>query len=414
MKIISFLDKFLKYPDKITFFKNEAHSKLEKTNHNQAERRFLFIIADSGGGHRSSANAVKAEIESLIPNACVFLMPAVDILNTPQRLLSRFIEESYNTALKYGAYWMEPLLFNSVFVMEKPVIFQYISLRNSQIIKSFDPEAVVAFVPATQNISYLALKYLKKEKEVPLYTVITDLVSLRDNWIIKEQYKSFVPTEKAKKYFLSKGISEDKMIISGLPINPKFYKDTQSIEDLKSKYNINKELFTIMILMGGSGAYSIYKYSKIIDELGLPVQIIACCGKSKSLKEKVEKLSKVSDIPIHVFGFTKDIPEIMKISDILITKPGPGSIAESISQNLPMLIDASNYIMWQERGNAEYIEENNLGMVFRSISEFNKKITDLVINKDNYKSIKNSMVNFPKNNATNIIAKSILNFEKDL
>lgn len=413
MKIINFLDKFLKYPDKITGFKNEAHSLLEKTNYKEAKRKFLFIIADSGGGHRATANAVKAEIESLIPDSCVFLMPAVDILNTPQRLFSRFIEESYNNAIKIGAYWMEPFLFNSVFVMELPFIFQYISLRNSQIIKSFEPEAVVAFVPATQEISYLALKYLKKEKEIPLYTVITDIVSMRNNWIIKEQANSFVPTEQSKAFFENRGISSEKMVVSGLPVHPNFYKKIENKDEIKVKYNVNKDIFTIMIIMGGNGSYSIYTYCKLIENLNLPVQIIACCGKSKSLKEKIEIFSKNSKIPIYTFGFTKEIPELMQMSDLLITKPGSVSIAESITQNLPILIDASSYIMWQEKGNDEYIEKNNIGGAFRSKKELTEKLIDLVKNKEKYNSIKNSMINFPKINSTNLIARALLNYEQE-
>jgi UDP-N-acetylglucosamine:LPS N-acetylglucosamine transferase len=412
MKIIKFLDRFLKYPDKITNFRNVAHIRLEKTNYQQAKRRFLFIIADSGGGHRASANAVKTEIENLIPDSCVYLMPAVDILAHPQRLFSRFIEESYNYALKIGAYWMEPLLFNSVFIMERPFIHQYISLRNSQIIKSFQPEAIVAFVPATQDITYLALRHLKKEKEIPLYTAITDLVSMRENWIIKDQYLSFVPTEQVKDFFASKGIPENKMVVSGLPINPNFYKTSESKEEIRRKYNITQDIFTIMILMGGNGSYSIFNYCNLINQMGLPAQIIACCGKSKSLKRKVTKLAKSTKTPIYVFGFTKEIPELMKMSDLLITKPGPGSIAESISQDLPILIDASNFIMWQERGNAEYIEDNKIGMAFRSITDFHDKLNDLVMNKETYQMIKNNMVKFPKTNATSMIAKAILNPEK--
>ncbi len=414
MKIINFLDRFLKYPDKITNFKNVAHLRLEKTNYQQAKRRFLFIIADSGGGHRASADAVKTEIENLIPDSCVYLMPAVDILANPQRLFSRFIEESYNYALKIGAYWLEPLLFNSVFIMERPFIHQYISLRNSQIVNSFQPEAIVAFVPATQDITYLALRHLKKEKEIPLYTVITDLVNMRDNWIIKEQYQSFVPTEQAKDFFVSKGIPEKKIVVSGLPINPNFYKISENSEELRKKYKITQNIFTIMILMGGNGSYSIYNYCNLINNMDLPVQIIACCGKSNSLKEKVTKFAKTSKMPIYVFGFTKEIPELMRISNLLITKPGPGSITESISQNLPILIDASKYIMWQERGNAEYIETNNIGMAFRSMKEFSKKLADLVTNKEKYQLIKNNMVNFPKTNSTSMIAKEILNPEKQL
>ncbi|MFN8674422.1 MAG: glycosyltransferase [Candidatus Sericytochromatia bacterium] len=414
MGIINLLDNFLKYPDKLTGFKNHAHARLEKTNYKSAERRFLFVIADSGGGHRTTANAVKAEIESLIPNSCIFLMPGVDILAHPQRVFGRLVEETYNTALKVGAYWVEPFLFKSLSGMELPLMFEYIYLRNSQLIETFNPEAIISFVPATQNISYYALKYLKREKEIPLYTVITDLNSMRDSWIIEDQSYSFVPTEKAKDFFIKLGIKEEKMIVTGLPVNPKFYKKFDNIEELKEKYELKKDLFTIMIIMGGYGSYSIYKYSKLIEELNLPVQIIACCGKSKSLYENVTKLSKESKTPIKVLGFTDKLPELMAISDVIISKPGSVTVVESINQNLPLLIDASNYIMWQEKGNAEYIEENKIGMAFRSETDLSEKIKFLVTNKDKYLEIKNNIVNFPKSNATNFIAKAILEPNKYL
>ena len=414
MKFINALKTILKVPDQITGFKNEAHVLLEKTNYKQAKRKFLFIIADSGGGHRSTANAVKAEIESLCPDSCVFLMPAVDILNTPQRLFSRLIEESYNNAIKVGAYWMEPFLFNSVFVMELPVIFQYIALRNAQIIDSFQPEAVVAFVPATQEITYLALKHLKKESEIPLYTVITDIVSMRNNWIIPEQAHAFVPTEQAKEFFAGRGIPKEKMVVSGLPVHPNFYKETVRREDLQHKHQLDPALFTIMIVMGGNGSYSIYKYCQLIEQLGLAVQILACCGKSKSIKEKVDLFAKTAKTTIRVFGFTTEIPELMKISDVLITKPGSVSIAESISQNLPLLIDASKYIMWQEKGNDEYIEQNNIGLAFRSKTELAEQLAELVKCPEKYASIKDSIVKFPKINSSHLIAQHLLNSESSV
>jgi UDP-N-acetylglucosamine:LPS N-acetylglucosamine transferase len=409
VKILDILENTLKYPDKITGFKNQAHALLEKTNYKQAKRKFLFIIADSGGGHRATANAVKAAIENLLPDSCVYLMPAVDILNTPQRLFSRLIEESYNQSIKMGTYWMEPLLFNSVFIMELPVIHHYIALRNAQIIDTFQPEAIVSFVPATQEITYLALCHLKKEKEIPLYTVITDIVSMRHNWIMKEQAYSFVPTEQALAFFSNRGIPKEKMLVSGLPVHPHFYADTASKLEIQSKYNLDQNLFTIMILMGGNGSQSIYKYCKQINDLGLPVQIIACCGKSKTIKAKVEIFAKVSKIPIHVFGFTKDIPELMKVSDVLITKPGSVSIAESITQELPLLIDASSYIMWQEKGNDAYIEQNEIGMAFRTKYELTEKLTKLVAQPECYQAIKNKMTAFPKKNSTQLIANILIN-----
>ncbi len=408
MKIINLLDKALDIPDKLTRFKNAAHAQLEKTNYKQAKRRFLFIIADSGGGHRATANAVKAQIESLIPDACVYLMPAVDILNTPQRLFSRLIEEGYNQAIKSGAYWMEPLLFNSVYMMEMPVVHQYIALRNAQIIDSFQPEAIVAFVPATQELTTLALKHLQKDKEIPLYTVITDIVSMRHNWINPGQAHSFVPTEQAKAFFASQGIPGEKMTVTGLPVHPRFYQPNVNKAELQLKYEIQPDRFTILIMMGGNGSQSIYHYCKQIDRLGLPVQIIACCGKSQAIKSKVDIYAKISAVPIHTFGFTQEIPELMQLSDLLITKPGSVSIAESISQNLPILIDASNYIMWQEKGNDKYISENQIGRAFYSKAELSQQLIELVNDPEAYAQIKNKMLAFPKLNANEIITQQIL------
>lgn len=416
MKLMPFLDRCLSSADQLTRFKNEARRQLEKTNYKTAQRRFLFIIADSGGGHRTTANAVKAELLSRDPEACVYLMPAVDILNTPQRLFSRGIEEAYNQAIKRGRYWMEPLLFQSVYLMELPVFHQYIALRNAQIIAEFEPEAVVAFVPATQEITYHALQYLNKAQEIPLYTVITDLISMRHNWIIPEQAFSFLPTPEALAYFTARDLPAAKMQVTGLPIHPRFYaQQALSPEqrqarrsELQHKYQLDPERFTLLMLMGANGSQSIEQYCRLIDTLQLPLQILACCGKSSSLKAHVSRFAQSARTPIHALGFTQEIPELMQVSDLLLTKPGSVSIAESLSQNLPLLIDASSYIMWQEQGNDVYIEHHKLGRAFRSRQGLVAQLTQLVTQPEIYAALKANLEAFPKQNATALIAQHLL------
>jgi len=408
MKLMRLLDQVLAPSDKLTSFRNEARRQLENTHYRQAKRRFLFVIADSGGGHRTTANAVKAGILAQVPEACVYLMPAVDILNTPQRLFSRGIEEAYNHAIQRGAYWMEPFLFNSVYMMELPFVHHYIALRNAQIIAEFQPEAIVSFVPATQELTYHALQFLNKAHEIPLYTVITDLISMRHNWIMPEQAFSFVPTEEAKAYFEQRGIPAEKMQVTGLPVHPRFYQQASHVAGLKQKYRLDPARFTLLMLMGANGSQSIYKYCQFIDSLGLPIQILACCGKSQQLKTQLEHYAKSSRVPIQVFGFTREIDQLMQISDLLLTKPGSVSIAESINQNLPLLIDASNYIMWQERGNDVYIEQHKIGMAFRSRQSLAAILDLLLTQREKYAALKTQLQNFPKQNATALIADHLL------
>lgn len=408
MKLMQILDRCLSPADQLTRFKNEARRQLEKTNYKQAKRRFLFIIADSGGGHRTTANAVKAEILSQLPEACVYLMPAVDILNTPQRLFSRGLEEAYNQAIKMGSYWMEPFLFQSVYIMELPMIHQYIALRNAQIIEEFQPEAVVAFVPATQEITYHALQHLNLADKIPLYTVITDMVSMRHNWIIPEQAYSFVPTVEAKSYFEQKGIPPEKMQVTGLPVHPRFYEDSFKRAELQQRYQLDPERFTLLMLMGANGSQSIYEYCRLIDQLKLPIQILACCGKSSLLKEQLSQYAKKARTPIQVFGFTREIPELMSVADLLLTKPGSVSIAESIARSLPLLIDASSYIMWQEQGNDAYIEKHRIGKAFRSRQGLKALLSLLVNEPEKYAQLKENISRFPKQNATALIARHLI------
>lgn len=409
MKIMQFLEQVLSPADKLTAFKNEAHRRLEKTNYKTASRKFLFIIADSGGGHRTTANAVKAEILARDPEACVYLMPAVDILNHPQRLMSRGIEEAYNQAIKMGTYWMEPMLFNSVYFMELPVVHQYIALRNAQIIDTFQPESIVAFVPATQELTYHALEFLKQDKTIPLYSVITDLISMRHNWLIPEQAGAFITTHKAHQYFLDLGIPPEKMQVTGLPVHPRFYEPSPSKAELQARFGLDPERFTLLMLMGANGSQSMFHYCRLIEKLNLPVQVVACCGHSKGLKKSIDLFARQSSMPIHTMGFTREIPDLMAVSDLLLTKPGSVTLAESISKGLPVLIDASSYVMMQEQGNDAFFEAHKLGKVFRSRQELKGLLSLLIQDPDKYAELKHHMQNFPKPNATAHIAQTLLN-----
>jgi len=62
----------------------------------------------------------------------------------------------------------------------------------------------------------------------------------------------------------------------------------------------------------------------------------------------------------------------MYLSDFFIGKPGPGSLSEAVTMNLPVIVERNPRTMPQERYNIEWILENELGIVvpsFRIIAE---------------------------------------------
>ncbi len=410
MKFVKIIGKILPKLDKVTGYKSAALKELLKEELKPARKRFLFIISDAGGGHRASALAVKDEIESIIGDQVqIIIVPMTEMLEPLPRWLGNTLEKTYSGSLKKGAYWMEPVLYSFVKnIRLVPLLLESTCIRVAQYIEHFNPDIIVSFVHNVQDILHGALKYNKKNGIIPLMSVVTDLVSLRDEWMIPEQELVFVPTEEAKIFFMKHGMAEEKIIISGLPINSRFFKLKESRDELMGKYGIKERKFTVMILMGGSGSDVTYKYTKTLNDSGLDVQVIACCGNNKLLKSKMEELSKKASIPIYVFGFTREIPELMKMSDMLVTKPGPGSIAEGISQDLPMLVDDTKYTMWQERGNTDYVVYNCFGWALHSEKDLQVTVRNLFETPSKYQVAKDALIKNPKINATNIIAEKII------
>jgi hypothetical protein len=70
--------------------------------------------------------------------------------------------------------------------------------------------------------------------------------------------------------------------------------------------------------------------------------------------------------PMLVEGFTSEIPYYMALSDFFIGKPGPGSISEALAMKLPVIVERNSWTMPQERYNAEWVLEKQVGIVLHS------------------------------------------------
>jgi 1,2-diacylglycerol 3-beta-galactosyltransferase len=64
---------------------------------------------------------------------------------------------------------------------------------------------------------------------------------------------------------------------------------------------------------------------------------------------------------MHVLGFTDQVPEYFRAVDLLVTKAGPGTLAEANAAQLPVVV--YDYVPGQERGNVDFVRANGLGAV---------------------------------------------------
>ncbi|MGQ9768852.1 MAG: glycosyltransferase, partial [Anaerolineae bacterium] len=61
-------------------------------------------------------------------------------------------------------------------------------------------------------------------------------------------------------------------------------------------------------------------------------------------------------MPVQVLGFVSNMAEWMAAADLMVSKAGPGTLAEAACLGLPTLI--SEFIPGQETGNVEWFEQH--------------------------------------------------------
>jgi UDP-N-acetylglucosamine:LPS N-acetylglucosamine transferase len=108
------------------------------------------------------------------------------------------------------------------------------------------------------------------------------------------------------------------------------------------------------------------------------VQLILICGRNERLTKTLRETK--TRIPIHVEGFTTNIPYFMALSDFFIGKPGPGSISEALAKRLPVIIDCNAWTLPQERYNAVWVREKELGVVVPSHKRVTAAVAQLLQN----------------------------------
>jgi 1,2-diacylglycerol 3-beta-galactosyltransferase len=99
-------------------------------------------------------------------------------------------------------------------------------------------------------------------------------------------------------------------------------------------------------------------------------QLLLICGHNEKLAARLRTLAHPA--PMHVEGFTREVPRFMQLADYFIGKPGPGSLSEAVAMHLPVIVERNAWTLPQERYNADWVREKGIGIVvpnFRSIAE---------------------------------------------
>jgi Glycosyltransferase family 28 C-terminal domain len=334
-------------------------------------KRIHVVFHDGGGGHRNAAVALQTVSEQQHRPWQVELIQfqhLTDKLDVLRKLTGIRIQEQYNVLLRngwtLGSVYLLRLLQATIRVFHRPLVGL---LENSWREKPAD--LLVSVIPHFNR--ELAESWAKVYPGRPFVTLITDLADFPPRfWIepVPEQYV-IAGTKRAAEQARAMGHDASHIFrTSGMILRPDFYvPDDSDPAKLRQELGLRPDLLTAIVLFGGYGSSVMYDIAERLEAAGLPVQLILICGRNEKLAAKLN--SRPWRMPIKVLGFTKEVHHLMRAADFLIGKPGPGSIAEAMVRNLPVLIECNAWTLPQERYNAEWVTEVGVGIVLKSFSD---------------------------------------------
>lgn len=338
----------------------------------------LFLLADTGGGHRASATAVARHLTSSRPGW--YDVRVVDpFAERAPRLLGR-------AARLYGpitqhAPWLWGGLYHStnshaiVRALHASVLRQ-VEPGIRRLVEELSPALIVSFHPllnhAAARVAHTAVP------RVPLVTVITDLVEVHMAWICREVDAIVAASPGGFERCRRAGIPASRCSEAGLAVDETFRAPAPSASErraLRLRLGLGAEPFTVLVCGGADGSGRIARTARALAASSLDLQVAVICGRNLRARRRLEGLSGLRGRPVVVRGFVTDMAQWMRAADLVVTKAGPSTIAEALCCGTPLLL--TWYLPGQERGNLEWVVDIGAGRYVPRVQQLLDAVAEL-------------------------------------
>jgi Glycosyltransferase family 28 C-terminal domain len=342
--------------------------------------RIALVYFDAGGGHRNAAMALEQAIKQLNQpweTHLVNLQELLDSLDIIRRLTGLRIQDAYNRMLQNGWTLGSPQLMR----MLQALIWVYHG-KTVRLLESYwlemKPDMVVSLIPHFNRALCDSLRKACPGK--PFVTILTDIADYPPHfWIERQEQFLICGSERAVQQAREVGHPVESIFqTSGMILNPRFYNYSPIDRQAERlKHGLEAARVTVLVLFGGQGARKkMLDIDARLSESGLPIQLILICGKNERLQAELR--AQVRPMPRLIEGFTTNVPYYMQLADCFVGKPGPGSIAEALEMGLPIIVERNAWTLPQERYNAVWVREKQVGLVVKNFDHIVDSVRQLL------------------------------------
>ncbi|MEH2042829.1 MGDG synthase family glycosyltransferase [Nostoc sp.] len=337
-------------------------------------KKVYLMIYDLGAGHRSTANALQKVIEKRqLPWEIHIVDAFKEIIGTtaPHYVYNQLILKK-----DWAKIINHPFLVPSFKLQIRLSHFAWLR-RFKRYWQQHQPDMVVSLLPYINGLINQSLQAVSPS--VPFTTVMTDHADCPPHFWIDPQAQFLIcPTQRAVEQAKNLGYTQERIFsTSGVVIHPRFSEPVNSDRRIeRERLDLDPDLPTGLITFGSQGSKAMLEIADSLDKSSLNLQLIFICGRNEEIANTLRR--QQSRLPRFIETFTSEIPYYMHLSDFFIGKSGSVGVSEAVAMKLPVITDCNALSMFQERPSAEWIAENEIGIVVRDFRDINQAVAKLI------------------------------------
>jgi 1,2-diacylglycerol 3-beta-galactosyltransferase len=371
-------------------------------------KRILLLISDTGGGHRSAASAIGAALDEL-PGDTEFEYRIEDVSAHCSFPLSH-LGTAYSAALRfapplYGALYYATngrKRFRSVVRFCEPLYRP----RLRDLFLEYKPDVIVSVHPL---LNHAALRARADAGiDVPVVTVVTDLGRVHEGWLTPEVDAVVVPAREVYQRARERGIPEERLHLIGHPVHPRFEDVTESKLELRRALGLPPDKTVALLMAGGEGGGKLLPTTLALAKSDLPLHLVVVTGRNASLRARLDEQAQSLPTPMTILGYSNEVAGLMRASDLLVTKAGPGTLAEASIAEVPVVV--YDFVPGQERGNLDYVRTNGIGVVALTTNDVVRSVRRIVSSVERLRDMRERQGSVAPRGSSRRIAELISEF----
>lgn len=324
----------------------------------------LFPLLRMPSGHHQVADTIAGLLQKRNAN---IVCKKIDLLSAWSPMVESIVTNTY-------LQWIHHLPKNYAWVYKQMAYrsksgrsYKYYELlflnKMKQIIEEERPDLIVC----THGFPSYFLSRLKSKNQcpIPVINVYTDFF-INDVWGREGIDFHFAPCEAVKNnLMLTHGITENQIIVTGIPTDEHFEKKCSSQND-DSK---------IHVLVSG-GNVGLGNIMELLQQQSTDseIEFHVLCGKNKKLYQKIEKLNVQNIHPLPYVSSREKMNELYSKVDAIITKPGGVTISEALKKGLPIFINSA--LPGQEEINLKLLKKLKLVQILNDTQSLEEQIKE--------------------------------------